>query len=347
MQLSLKSNILFVFFFILFVFVNCDLSNDYNPHILKPKAKKDYGEILFGLNKKYWNHELGKTIKISFENLIKSTPLPFEKEYTVDFMVPKKIIKNIKRKSCIVFIEIENYHSKKTVPIFKKDLWATNQLIVELKFKTEKLAVEYFKINTNLIKEKINQFYYLAILKKYSKINSINKSIKNELPLKYITSKEMKINKKGEDFWWFSELNIKKDQNGSHEIQKGILIYKYPYYSPKQFKKQNQINIRDSICKKYLRGKKNISYMITVKNGLNETNSNPYLLNNNYFTKLSGCWKMKNDKMGGAFVSLCFLTPDKKYIITTEGYVYAPNFEKIKLIRELESILYSPFLSKF
>ena len=63
-----------------------------------------------------------------------------------------------------------------------------------------------------------------------------------------------------------------------------------------------------------------------------------------YFKKLSGCWKMENDKMGGAFISISFLTKDKKNIITTEGYVYAPNFEKIKLLRELESILYSPFL---
>jgi hypothetical protein len=53
---------------------------------------------------------------------------------------------------------------------------------------------------------------------------------------------------------------------------------------------------------------------------------------------------MENDKMGGTFISVSFLTKDKKNIITTEGYVYAPNFEKIKLIRELESIIYSPFI---
>lgn len=344
MQLSLKSNILLLLLSFLFVLTNCDSSNDYNPNILKPKAKKDYGEILFAINKKYWKNELGETIKNSFENLIRTTPLPYEKEYNVDFIVPNKIIKNLKQKNCIVFIEIENYHSIKTVPEFKKDLWAKNQLVIELKFKTEKLAINYFKTNSNLIKQKINQFYYLTISKEYSKINSINSSIEKDLSLKYSTTKEMKLNKKGEDFWWFSELNIKRDQNGSHEIQKGVLIYKYPYYDQKQFKKQFQIKIRDSICEKYLRGKNDTSYMITVKNGLNETISEPYILNDKYFNKLSGCWKMENDKMGGAFVSISFLSKDKKNIITTEGYVYAPNFEKIKLLRELETILYSPFL---
>ena len=344
MQLSLKSNILLLLLSFLFVFTNCDSSNDYNPNILKPKAKKDYGEILFAINKKYWGNELGKTIKSSFENLIKTTPLPYEKEYNVDFIVPNKIIKNLKQKNCIVFIEVENYHSIKTVPEFKKDLWAKNQLVIELKFKTEKLAINYFKTNSNLIKQKINQFYYLNISKEYSKINSINNSIEKELSLKYSTTKEMKLNKKGEDFWWFSELDIMKDQNGSHEIQKGIVIYKYPYYNQKQFDKNIQIEIRDSICKKYLRGNKHNSYMQTVINGVNETNSVPCVLNGKYFNKLSGCWRMKNDKMGGAFVSISFLTKDKRYILTSEGYVYAPNFEKNKLIRELESILYSPFL---
>ena len=49
MQLSLKSNILLLLLSFLFVLTNCDSSNDYNPNILKPKAKKDYGEILFAI----------------------------------------------------------------------------------------------------------------------------------------------------------------------------------------------------------------------------------------------------------------------------------------------------------
>ena len=52
---------------------------------------------------------------------------------------------------------------------------------------------------------------------------------------------------------------------------------------------------------------------------------------------------MINDKMGGSFISISRLSKDKKQIITVEGYVYAPNFEKLKLLRELETIIYSSF----
>ncbi len=340
LQLSIKTIKLSV----LLLWISCNPSSEYSPELLKPNAKNDYGEILFAIDKKHWKSELGITIKNSFEKLLKTTPLPYEKEYNVDFIVPKKIINNLKNKSCIIFVEIENYNSLNIVPIYKKDLWAKNQLIIELKFKSEKYAIDYFKSNSNLIKEKINHFYYSTISKKYNYRNVINHSIEKEINLSYKVSNKMKLNKKGEDFWWFSELDIMKDQNGSHEIQKGIVIYKYPYYNQKQFDKNIQIEIRDSICKKYLRGNKHNSYMQTVINGVNETNSVPCVLNGKYFNKLSGCWRMKNDKMGGAFVSISFLTKDKRYILTSEGYVYAPNFEKNKLIRELESILYSPFL---
>ena len=47
----------------------------------------------FAIDKKYWETDLGKQIKNSFEKRIKTIPLPFEKEYEIDFVVPDKILK--------------------------------------------------------------------------------------------------------------------------------------------------------------------------------------------------------------------------------------------------------------
>ena len=118
-------------------FLSCNADNGYHPNLMKPIAKKNYNEILFALDKKYWKGDLGKTIKNSFEKLVKTT-LPYEKEFDTDFVVPNKILKNIKNNNCFVFVQIENYNSKNIVPIIKKDLWANGQLIIELKFKYEK-----------------------------------------------------------------------------------------------------------------------------------------------------------------------------------------------------------------
>ena len=92
------------------LFITCSTDNGYQPHLMKPIAKKNYHEILFALDKKYWKGDLGKTIKNSFEKLVKTTPLPYEKEFDTDFVVPNKILKNIKNNNCFVFVQIENYN---------------------------------------------------------------------------------------------------------------------------------------------------------------------------------------------------------------------------------------------
>ena len=50
---------------------------------------------------------------------------------------------------------------------------------------------------------------------------------------------------------------------------------------------------------------------------------------------------MENDKMGGPFLSYSWLNCKKTKIITAQGYLYAPNFEKSKYLRELEAIIVS------
>lgn len=342
MQLPMKSTIISIVI-ILLMMINCNSSNEYNPNLLKPFAKKDYGELLFAINKKYWKSDLGKTINKSFENLIKTTPLPYEKEFNVDFIVPNKLLKNLKTKNCILFIEIESYFPKKVTPVYRRDLWANGQLIIELKFNSENDAKLYIKNNIELLKNTINMFYYEMIAEKLAEENIINQESSSSLELKFMASKRLKLNKKEDNFWWFSELEITKDQNGSHEIQKGIFIYKYPYESEKQFKKQYQIRVRDSICKKYLRGQNKNTYMKTLQTGLNETNEISLNFKHQFCHEVSGCWKMENDKMGGPFISVSQLTKDRKHIITCSGYIYAPNFKKLSLIRELKTVLYSSF----
>ena len=322
------------------LFIACN-NNDYDPNLLKPKTKNNYGEILFGLEKKYWKSDLGKQIENSFEKLIKTIPLPFEKEYEIDFVVPDKIVKNIKNNNCFVFIDIDKQHSNNITPIIKKNLWSRNQIIIELKFKSSEIAQEYFKNNSNELKSIIKDFNLKKISKKWSFQNNISDELESETLLKFKASKKIKLNKKNKNFWWWSQLEIQKDQNGSHEIQKGIILYHSPYINKNQFHKNNILKNRDSIGEKFLHGKKNNSYMATSNNGVNIITDSSFYLNNKYVKMINGCWRMQNDKMGGPFVSYSWLNDDKTKIITAEGYVYAPNFKKLKYLRELESTIVS------
>ena len=54
-----------------------------------------------------------------------------------------------------------------------------------------------------------------------------------------------------------------------------------------------------------------------------------------------GMWEVKNDFMGGPFVSHSFYSPDGEDIIVAEAFVYAPRYDKRQYLRQVESLLYS------
>ena len=325
----------------LLLLLTCNSDNNYNPNLMKPRAKKNYHEILFSLEKKYWKGELGKTIKSSFEKLIKTTPLPYEKEFDTDFVVPNKILKNIKNNNCFIFVQIENFNPNNIVPVVKKDLWANGQLIIELNFKSEKAAINYFNHKNNEVKSILKDFNLMKIQKNFSEKNTINNELEKSMNLTFKAPEGIKLNKKAKDFWWWSTLEIQKDQNGSHEIQKGIVMYQDKYINENQFEKKNIILVKDSIGKVYLNGKSNNSFMKTVENEISKTIDTSYFINNKYVKQIKGCWRMENDKMGGPFISYSWLNSKKTKIITAQGYIYAPNFEKSKYLLELEAIIVS------
>ena len=66
-----------------------------------------------------------------------------------------------------------------------------------------------------------------------------------------------------------------------------------------------------------------------------------FSLNKQYAVELRGLWELENDYMGGPFVSFTTLDKKRNRIITVEGFVFAPRYDKHNYIRKLEAILYS------
>ncbi len=323
-------------------FYSC-IENDYNPNLLKPEATTKLGEILIVTKKENWHNELGQTLRANFGQLVNTTPLPYEKEYNLEFIDPKGLIQNIKKHNCIFIIDVNNsFENSPIKPLPISDLWAKNQMVLDFKFKTIKNAVHSFSSNKNEIKHVVNDFYYSKINKKFTSKSSINSILKKKYHLHLKLPSSMKVNKSNNNLTWLSQLTIDKDQNGKHEIQQGLIIYEYAYKDPAQFKIEDQISFRDSLYKHHILGKTEDSFMETRKDDLGNF-SHKSLLNKNseYIVEIAGLWRVANDKMGGPFVSISRLNPSKTKIITIEGYVYAPNFEKGDFIRELKSMIYS------
>lgn len=66
-----------------------------------------------------------------------------------------------------------------------------------------------------------------------------------------------------------------------------------------------------------------------------------FRLNGNYTVEIRGLWRVEGDFMGGPFVSLSSLDLARKRVVTAEGFLYSPKYDKRDYLRQLEAVIYS------
>jgi hypothetical protein len=57
--------------------------------------------------------------------------------------------------------------------------------------------------------------------------------------------------------------------------------------------------------------------------------------------EIRGLFRMEGFIMGGPFYSLAFFNPENGRQYMVEGFVYAPQFDKLKFLREIEAMVRS------
>lgn len=140
------------------------------------------------------------------------------------------------------------------------------------------------------------------------------------------------IKKKTKNFIW-----VTYDTQYSSQ---GIFVYKTPYKGGKDaLSLDNIIQRRNEVLKNNVPGMFENTYMTTSSFA---TPAIEYLKHDGReIAQIRGLWEVENDFMGGPFISHSFYSPDGKYIITIEGFVYAPKYNKREYLRQVESIIYS------
>ena len=128
----------------------------------------------------------------------------------------------------------------------------------------------------------------------------------------------------------------------SHEtpyISQSLFIYYYDYTDTLQFEKENLIKKRNEVLKKHVPGNLPGSYMTTETEF--PIDYEQFYLNNRYIAQLKGLWRVENDFMGGPFHSFSTVDESRNRIITVEGYLFSPKFDKRNYMRQLEAIMFT------
>lgn len=143
---------------------------------------------------------------------------------------------------------------------------------------------------------------------------------------------------------WLQRDRMMSGSGLEHNVIEGILVYHYPYMNDSTFNIENLVNVRDSVTRSLVPGPVDGSYMI-VQRGFGDLDLMPGAIateaDGRFAFFMRGLFGMEGAKMGGPFSSLTVIDEERGRVVTVEGFVYAPQFDKRAYMRELEAILFS------
>lgn len=232
----------------------------------------------------------------------------------------------------IIIVNIDPHQFTRTKMKFTRDKWAMEQIVLTINSPSEEefrnFCVEHRQdIVDFLTRTEMNRLVK-ELKQKHSKVTfDLAKQI---FDCEIFAPKELQSYKKGKDFVWTS--------NNTASGLENIVIYSYPYEGPQTFNKEYLCHKRDSVMQVNLPGEKPGMYMQTDTLC---TVVRPIVVHNNYAMEMRGLWIMRNDCMGGPYVSHHRVDTENNRVIVVEGFVYAPEKMKRGLIRRLEGSLYT------
>ena len=299
---------------------------------LLPNISGKAGEVIVVIGQDNWEGAIGATLRDSlgcdFPQLPQKEPLftlvnvP-QSAFTSMFQIHRNII-------------VVNISSDVTEPgvLYRNDVWAAPQCVIRVNAPDSETAVQLLKDNNSTIVgmlEEAERSRMIRNAKKYEE-RGLAPVVTEMVGGSPHFPSGYRLKKKTDDFIWISY--------DPEYVTQGILIYKYPVVegedmmSRESLLKANADMLMNNVPGMFENTYMKLSAFVspTVKymkyKGLE-------------FAEIRGLWEVQNDYMGGPFVTHVFYSPDGKYMIGLEGFVYAPKFDKRQYLRQVESIIYS------
>ncbi len=322
---------------------NCS-GDEYNENIFKSNATGDPGKILVVLDKKYWGSDLEETIIEHFQRDITTLPQP-EKMFSVEISTRDSFTKELKTQHTIVIFDIGDKANNRNARLEEatQDMWSIGQVVYKFRASNQKSATNLFLLKVDQLIAELNENSRNKLMREYEFKG--NAAVVNQLSevqkLSISVPSDMTIDENHTGFSWLKRFRTKLADNNEHEIQQGIIVYTYPYVDDSTFTLDYQIAKRDSVFKQSVPGPTEGSYMATELRFGMQPEFSQKMINGLYVFEMRGLWRVEGDLMGGPFLSISMFDEPNNRIVTIEGYVYAPHFEKREYLREMEAMVYS------
>ena len=299
---------------------SCSSGNE-KKSAVKGKVQSAPYELLVVANKDWLKTEAGQKLVEIVEAPISGLPQR-EGNFRVTYVDPEAFKGVFQFYANILVVKVDMKHEESRMTL-EKDLYARPQMVEGLYAPTDWAFVRLLEAHKKDILRHFNENEF-ARERKFLEKNyngAVMAQVKKQFGVSINVPQDVDDMKIGENFLWASA--SKKD------FQQNVCIYTLPWSNNLSFE-----DVRDSVMKVNIPGDREDQWM--------ETDRRTVMIDDITRTDLlvvRGLWDMRNDAMGGPFVSYVYTDTVRNRFLIVEGFVFAPDKKKRPIIRQLEAAL--------
>ena len=315
--------------FLLLCVASLALSACKNTGPLLPTVSGKAGEIIVVMEKHDWEDTLGSDVR---DLLACDCPWLAQKEplYNLVNVIPSAFAELFKVHRNIILFQVGPQIDSVGI-IYKHDVWAAPQCVIQLSAPTAAQASELLKEKGPMIVSSIEQAERDRVIRNTLRYEeyTIYPQIADIFGGSPHFPSGYKLRKATDTFAWIAD-----DKQAYHDV----FVYRYPVEDD-PFTLDKIIAHRNAMLQENVPGMFDGTYMTTSEYFAPTLEYIKY--RGRDLAQVRGMWEVQNDFMGGPFVSHSFYSPDGSEIIVAEAWVYAPQFDKRQYLRTVESVIYS------
>lgn len=302
-----------------------------NTETLLPNVSGKAGEVIVVMDRENWEGALGNSTRALLADecpfLVQREPL-----FNLVNVAPTGFADLFKIHRNIVIFNI-NPQNDTTGLVHKRNVWANTQVVLQISAYDSEGAIKLLEENGKTIVNAIEQAERDRIIGNNLRYEErgIAPQVAEVFGGYLHFPSGYKVRKVTPDFMWIAD--------EKQYVYQDVLIYRYPAEKDHPFTSDNIIRHRNEALQANVPGMFENTYMTTSDFFTPQIEYMRY--RGRHFVQTRGMWDVKNDFMGGPFVSHSFYSRDGQDIIVVEAFVYAPRYDKRQYLRQVESILYS------
>lgn len=287
-------------------------------------------EVMVVVNDSVLKSDAGKALKVTLNSDVPGLPQA-ESSFSVSYISPFHFNGVIKIVRNIIIVDVQAKYTRVRLK-YARDVYSSPQAIMNIQAPNTLMLEKYINENASLIIDffvNIEMNRQIDVLKQSHNMNISNK-VQKMFGCNVWLPVELNFFKEGKDFFWASTNSAMTDMN--------FVVYSYPYTDKGAFTRSYYLHKRDSVMGKNIPGMRQGMYMATDTLSVRTKKLN---IENKYVMEARGLWYIKDDFMGGPFVSHIFLDSANQRVVTMEAFIYSPEKKKRNLVRQMEASLYT------